>query len=314
MALDVQAARLLAKIAELGQPSFEEAGYGRARAGMEQAPLAGLPVEVGSVEDRSIPGPHGSGELPVRIYRPAATIGVPPPLLVFFHGGGWVLGSLATHDDVCRALTAEVGCVTVSVGYRLAPEHPFPAGPEDCYAATAWAVAHAEELGVDGGRVAVAGDSAGGNLAAAVALMCRDRGGPRLAHQVLLYPVTDFDLDTPSMHANAEGYFLGRETMQWFYDLYTPDPAARQDGYAAPNRAPDVSGLAEATVVLAGYDPLHDEGLAYATRLQGAGVRTQVLEFPGQFHGFFQMTRFLDAAKHAQAMVSASLRVALAER
>ncbi len=310
MALDAQAATLLEKVAQLDQPAFEDAGPERARAGMERAPSGGIFVEVASVEDRTIAGP--GGDLLVRVYRPDVPAGA--PVLVFFHGGGWVVGSVGTHDDTCRALTDAVGCVTVSVDYRLAPEHPYPAAPEDCYAGLVWAVEHAAELGADGTRVAVAGDSAGGNLAAAVALMSRDRGGPTLRHQLLIYPVTDFDDATASMEANAEGYFLTRRTMRWFYDCYAPEAAQRDEAYAAPLRAADVSGLASAAVVLAGYDPLFSEGAAYARRLQDAGVRTQVLEFPGQFHGFFGLTRFLDGGRHAQAMSAAALRLALEAR
>ncbi len=311
MTVDPQAQAVLDRMAALNLPSFREVGHLRARAGFDRQPPAGLPVEVGSTEDRTIPGPDGD-ELPIRIYRPtrARSEGV----LLFFHGGGWVVGSVNSHDLVARALTEKAGCVTISVDYRLAPEHPFPAGPEDCYAATVWAVDRATELGIDPTKVAVAGDSAGGNLAAAVALMCRDRGGPALVHQALIYPVTDFDDSTGSMVANAEGYGLTRDTMAWFHDAYAPTAADRANPYAAPNRATDLSGLAPATVIVAGYDPLHDEGVAYAQKLQDAGVSTELMRYPGQFHGFFSMSKFIGEASRAQEQVASALRGAFNPR
>ena len=235
---------------------------------------------------------------------------------MYFHGGGWVVGSIETHDRICRALTMLAGVVTVSVDYRLAPEYPFPAASDDCCAATQWAIDNAAELGIDPARVAIGGDSAGGNLAAAVALMCRDAavngeacGQPAL--QVLIYPVTDFDRDTHSMIANAEGYLLTRDTMAWFDDHYCP-PSERTNPYAAPLAVDDPSGAAPAFVIVAGHDPLRDEGVEYAQKLADAKVPTTLIEYPGQFHGFFGMTRFLDQAHEAQELTARAMRRALA--
>ncbi|MBM3683397.1 MAG: alpha/beta hydrolase [Actinobacteria bacterium] len=308
MTLDPQAARVLERMRELNLPTFREVGHERARAGFDRQPDAGRPIEAARTEDRSITGPDGDA-LPIRIYWPTSG-GEDLGVLVFFHGGGWVVGSITSHDRVCKALTEKTGCITVSVDYRLAPEHPFPAGPEDCYAATVWAAANAASLGGRADRIAVGGDSAGGNLAAAVALMCRDRGGPTLAHQALVYPVTDFDPTTASMVANAEGYGLTQDVMVWFHDLYAPEAAHRADPYAAPNRATDLTGVAAATVIVAGYDPLHDEGVAYAEKLSAAGVPTDLRRYPGQFHGFFSMSRLIDQADEAQDVVAGALRAA----
>lgn len=307
MTVDAQVRAVLDQWASAGTPPFEVVGHERARAGYERAPSAEIVHDVARREDRCVEGPDGN-EIPVRLYWPAGP--GPHPILLFFHGGGWVVGSLDTHDLTCRALTQKARCLTVSVGYRLAPEHPFPAAAEDCWSATAWAAFHAEALGGDRKRLAVAGDSAGGNLAAVVALLCRDRGGPALAHQVLIYPVTDLDADTPSMIENSTGYGLTRDTMVWLYDCYVPNPAERTHPYAAPLRAANLAGLAPATVLVAGHDPLRDEGIAYATRLTEAGVPTRLLRYDGQIHGFFRMTKLLDQAKAAQDEVAAALSAA----
>ena len=207
-----------------------------------------------------IPGPDGP--LGVRIYAPDAA--APLPVLVYFHGGGWVLGNLDTSDAQCRSLTNAIGCVTVSVDYRLAPEARFPAAVEDCYAATRWVADNASELGCDSKRVAVGGTSAGANLAAVVPLMARDRGHPSLAYQVLVYPITDGSMDTSSYRENAEGYFLTAGAMAWFWKHYINDDRDRSHPYAAPLNAADLSGLPPALVITAEYDPLRDEGEAYA--------------------------------------------------
>jgi acetyl esterase len=303
MTLSPDAARLLEKINGLQLPAFEDLGPEGARRNFDAAPPASDLVEVAHVEDRAVPGP--GGEVAVRVYTPE---GVGPfPVLVYLHGGGWVLGSLDSHDRECRILTAGARCVTVAVDYRLAPEHPFPAAPEDAYAALCWVAANAAEIGGDPAKLAVGGDSAGGNLAAAVALMARDRSGPTLALQALIYPVTDFDADTPSMRQNAEGYVLTRSTMRWFHDAFCA-AADRTDPYAAPLRAPTTAGVAPAHVIVAGYDPLRDEGVAYARALIEGGVRTTLTCYPGAFHGFFSMNRFLADARTAQAEVIAALR------
>ncbi len=320
MTLEAEASAVIDQLNALDRPSFEDVGHERARQGYEEMPPAGELVNVASIEDRTVEGPHGNS-IAMRIYRPgggAATAAANGTLgcLVYFHGGGWVIGSIETHDRTCRALTKLAGVVTVSVDYRLAPEHPFPAAVDDCCDATQWTIDNAADLGIDPERVAIGGDSAGGNLAAVVALRCRDRaanGEPcgRPALQVLIYPVTDFDRDTHSMIANAEGLLLTRSTMKWFDDHYCP-PSQRSNPYAAPLAADDLSGVAPALVIVAGHDPLRDEGVKYAQKLADAKVPTTLIEYPGQFHGFFGMTRFLNQAHEAQDLTASVLRRTLA--
>src|SRR5262245_13361078 len=223
---------------------------------------------VGKVEDRQVPG--AMGPIPVRFYTPSGT--GPFPILVFFHGGGWVIGNRETHDATCRALTNAAGCIVASVDYRLAPEHKFPAAVEDSYAATRWIADHATSIGADPTRIAVGGDSAGGNLAATVSLAARERGGPPLVFQLLVYPVTDHAYDTPSYKDNADGYFLTRDAMVWFWNHYLDREADGRNPLASPLRARDLQNLPQAFVMTAEYDPLRDEGEAYAKRLREAGV------------------------------------------
>jgi|TARA_B110000263_G_scaffold161579_1_gene140464 acetyl esterase len=266
--------------------------------------------DVASVEDLEVPGPDGP--LPVRVYRPDGAA-VPAPVVVFFHGGGWVLGSIATHDATCRGLANRTGAVYVSVDYRLAPEHPYPAAPEDCYAATCWVVDHAADLGVDPGRLAVAGDSAGGNLAAVVCQMARDRSGPAIAFQLLVYPVTDLDLDRwPSMEENADGPLLTREGMDWFARHYVGTLPFTGDPYAAPIRAADLSGLPPAYVATAGHDPLRDEGAGYAEALAAAGVTVGYDNFATMIHGFVGFADVVPAAGEARDRIAAALAAGLA--
>jgi acetyl esterase len=270
------------------------------------------PREVAKVEDRSIPGP--AGDIPVRIYWPLGPTGA-LPLVVYFHGGGFVICDLDSHDGACRALANETGTVVVSVDYRLAPEHRFPAAPEDSYAATEWAADHAGELGADPGRLAVAGDSAGGNLAAVVALMARDRNGPRLRHQLLVYPVTDVSPGRdrhPSQTDNATGYFLTTSGMDWFRDNYLPDGEDGSHPYASPLVAGDVANLPPAFVVTAEYDPLRDEGEAYGAKLSAAGVPVETVRADGLFHGFFNMGEQIPAVKPINEQAYAAVRQALA--
>jgi acetyl esterase len=252
--------------------------------------------EVASVANRDMPGP--GGPLALRIYTPLGQ--GPFPLMVFFHGSGFVVCSLDTHDGMCRNLCAGSGCVVVSVDYRLAPEAKFPAATDDCLAATCWAVANAASLGADGGRVIVAGDSAGGNLAAVTALRVRDESGPALLGQLLIYPVTDhYDPGTPSMTENAEGYGLTRAGMIWFWDHYLADTRDAANPYASPLRATDLSGLPPALVVTAEYDPLRDEGELYAHRLRQAGVATELKRWDGVNHGFFFVPGVVDKSSAA---------------
>ena len=263
---------------------------------------------VGAVEDRTIPGP--AGEIPIRIFRPAGDAA--PPGLVYFHGGGWVAGSIETHDGTCRKLCNAAGCTVVSVGYRLAPEAKFPAAAEDAYAALNWVAAHGSQIGVDPERLAVGGDSAGGNLATVTTLMARERGGPALRHQLLIYPVTDRDFETGSYRENAEGYVLSRALMIWFWEHYFANESDARNAYAAPLQALDLSGLPPALVITAELDPLRDEGEAYAERLRAAGVPTVCTRYDGMFHGFFSMSDAIDRSKQALGQAAESLRKAFA--
>lgn len=310
MPLDPKCRILLDAIAPPGSPGLEDMTVAEARQLMRhRAELAGPGEAVAHVEDRVVPGPGGVG-IPVRIYRPAD--GGRLPVLVYFHGGGWVIGSLDTHDGSCRMLANRSGCAIVSVDYRLAPEHRFPAAADDCLAATRWVAANAAAIGCDPARIAVGGDSAGGNLAAVVALRTRDEGGPALVHQLLVYPVTDANLDTASYRENAEGYFLTREGMRWFWQHYAPAAEARAHPHASPLRASDLRGLPPATVITAEYDPLRDEGEAYAARLREAGVATRLTRYDGVIHGFFGMHGLVDQAGLAVEEAAAALRAAFA--
>jgi acetyl esterase len=260
---------------------------------------------VHKVEDRKIEGP--SGEIPVRIYTPS---GKPNGVLVYFHGGGWVVGDLASHDYVCRALTNAAGCVVVAVGYRLAPEHKFPAGPSDCYAATKWAAENAASLGSDAEHIAVGGDSAGGNLAAVVALMARDRGGPKIRHQMMIYPAIDAAMDTASQKQFTEdGFVLSKLDMQWFWGHYLKDPKDGADPYASPSRAKDLRNLPPAHIITAENDPLRDEGEAFAEQLKSAG--NKVKRYAGVVHGFVSLQAAIDQGKVATRELAEELKSSL---
>jgi len=263
---------------------------------------------VAHVEDRTIPGP--AGEIPVRVYRPSDDPAL--PVLVWFHGGGWTIGSLETHDNTCRSLANAVGCIMVSVDYRLAPEHKFPAAVDDAFAATQWVAEHAAGLGGDPKRIAVGGDSAGGNLAAVVSLLARDAGGPELAFELLVYPVTDHEFESASMQENATGYFLELESMRWFYNQYLHDERDGADWRFSPARATDLSGLPPAFVITAEFDPLRDQGEAYARRLEEAGCAVEARRYDGVFHGFFGMRELIDPAQEAFDDVTKALREAFA--
>jgi acetyl esterase len=270
------------------------------------AAFRGTPVEVAKVEDRKIAG--NAGEIPVRIYVPAGA--GPFGALIYFHGGGWVVGNIETHDATCRQLTAGGGCVTISVDYRLAPEHKFPVGPEDCYAATKWAADNVRSLNVNPNRLAVGGDSAGGNLAAAVALMARDRGGPKLVFQLLIYPATGCADDTPSQREFAQlspDYLLSRADMEWFWGYYL-GPNDRINPIACPALAKNFSNLPQAFVITAEVDPLRDEGEAYAEALRKAGVNVKLKRYNGVCHGFFSMASMIDKGRQAVADASEELR------
>ncbi|MBM4418451.1 MAG: alpha/beta hydrolase [Chloroflexi bacterium] len=310
MSLDPQARAVLEAAAALGQPPLEETTPEEARRNfiLRRQSAAAAPRPVREVSDGTVPGP--AGDIPIRVYRPAEGV---LPALVYFHGGGWVIGNLDTHDGTCRDLAAASGCAVISVDYRLAPEHPFPAPLDDCFAATAWVGANANGLKIDPRRIAVGGDSAGGHLAAGVAQMARDQSGPSLAYQLLIYPVTDRDFTTASYVANAEGFGLTRTGMQWFWNHFVPQHRSHEP-YASPLRAPDLRGLPRTHVITAEYDVLRDDGRQYAERLRAAGVRTQYDDHPGLVHGFFGMAGQIDRAativREAGQLLGEALRTA----
>jgi len=306
MPLDPQAQQVMEQLATLGFPPNHMVSPEQARINAQARPRAAGP-EVAKVEQRNISGPVP--DIPVRIYTPAGA--GPFPILAWFHGGGWVIGDLDSADSTARHLAVGAGCVVVSVDYRLAPETKFPGAADDCYAATQWVVQHASQLNGDPGRLAVGGDSAGGNLAAAVALMARDRRGPSIAFQLLVYPVTHCNYTTNSYQAYAEGHMLTRDGMRWYWDHYLKDAADASDPYAAPFVAQNLSGLPPALVITAECDPLCDEGAAYAQRLKEAGVPTTYSCYDGMIHGFFGMPAVLDKGKQAVAEASAALKKAL---
>jgi acetyl esterase len=293
------------RVPHLSTLSIEEA---RAADRASSAGGTGEPEPVADIKELEIPGP--AGPLPVRVYRPDRD--GPLPVLVYYYGGGWSLGTLDTCDGVCRMLTNAAGCVTVAAGYRLAPEHKFPAAVEDCHAGAQWAAAHAAELGADPARLAVGGDSSGGNLAAAVALLARERGRPAIMHQLLVYPNTDYRAGTPSMREIADEHFFNPASVRWYWGMYLATPEDGANPLASPLRAADLSGLPPATMITAGYDPLRDEAELYAGKLQAAGVPAEVIRYDGMMHGFFTMVGVLDTARVAVLAAAGRLRSAFA--
>jgi acetyl esterase len=309
MPLDPQAQRVVDTIAALNLKPIKDSTPTEAREAMRTR-TAGLgPVEdVPAVADHRVP--VEGGEITVRLYAPAG-VG-PHPVLVFYHGGGWVIGDLYTHDGLCRSIVNAAGCAVASVDYRLAPEFKFPVAVEDSYTALKWVAANGPRLGLDSARLAVGGDSAGGNLAAVMALLARDRRGPRILLQVLVYPVTNHDFGAKSYVENATGYLLTTEDMRWFWRHYLSREEQGQEVTASPLRAKSLADLPPALVMTAGCDPLRDEGDAYAARLRDSGVPVTVTQYPGMFHGFMRMTRILDQARAGLDEVATALRKALA--
>ncbi|HEY3219022.1 MAG TPA: alpha/beta hydrolase [Candidatus Limnocylindria bacterium] len=308
MPIDPQIARLLADARAKDPRGIEQLTVAQARERGGSAPVeAMVPFEdVPVVRDLTI---DGTAPLSARIYRPSAGI---LPLLVYFHGGGWVVGSVALSDNFCRRVANASGWAVLSVEYRLAPEHPYPAAADDAYAATRWAAENTRELGTDPARLAVGGSSAGGNLAAVVSLVARERGGPQIALQWLHVPVIDHDFTRSSYVAYATGAGLTRAAMQWFWGQYTPDVARRREPYASPIRAKDLRGLPSAIVVTAECDPLHDEAAAYARRLRDDGVAVTHLDYMGMTHGFMSWASELPDGARAFSDVGAKLRKELA--
>ena len=267
--------------------------------------------EMALVRDLTAPGPHG--DIALRLYRPLGSKAEAVlPVLVYYHGGGWVIGDLDTHDVLCRELANGAGCCVIAVDYRMGPEHRFPAAVDDCLAATYWVHRQAKSLNIDAARLAVGGDSAGGNLAAAIAIAARDAGDLPIAYQLLIYPATDQVPDYPSRASNGQGYLLTADTMKYFHDHYIVNPKDDHDWRASPLRAKDLSRLPPSLLITAGFDPLLDEGAAYARLLTDAGNRCTYVCFARQIHGFITMGRVLDEANSAVALCSAELRRALA--
>jgi acetyl esterase len=299
VSLDPQIAGLIGAL-DAGFPPVHTMTGAQARATIRSRFVpAADPEPVGAVSDTSIPGP--GGDIAVRIYRPV-TDAAALPVVVYAHGGGFVFCDLDSHDGLCRNLANRIGAVLVSVDYRLAPEHPCPAAAEDLYAAARWTADNADALGIDAGRIVVGGDSAGGNLAAVTALMARDRGGPAVAGQLLVYPVIAADFGTESYRLFGQGYYNPKPALQWYWDQYVPAAADRTHPYASPLGA-DLHGLPPVVVVIAGHDPLRDEGVAYADALETAGVPVTRLRYEGGVHGFITMP-MLDLAQRARADVS----------
>jgi acetyl esterase len=310
MPVHPQVKPLIDAMAAVGGPALHEMEPAAARQMFEAMRVAppDLP-ELASVTDRVLPSPEGH-DIPIRVYIPNGA--ERPGVCMYFHGGGWVIGSIESHDAPCREIAARSGCAVVSVEYRLAPETPFPGPLDDCMAATEWIAEHGRAIGVDGTKLVVAGDSAGGNLAAAVTLLARERGGPDIGAQILVYPATDHGYGTQSSIDNAEGYFLTMDAMNWFTGHYLAgDLSLVTNPLASPLRADDHSDLPPALVITAEFDPLRDEGEAYADLLQQAGVPTEVHRYDGQIHGFLGMYGVLDDGHRALDEVADAVRKAI---
>lgn len=306
MSLDPEAKMVLQFLSQ--GPSLETLPVDEARSAFERISTTATPEPVEHIEDRTIPGP--GGEMPIRIYNPHHE--GTHPALIFFHGGGWVVGSIETHDGLCRSLANLSQCIIVSVDYRLAPEHRFPKAVEDAYAAVQWVAENGSSIHVDTSRLAVGGDSAGGNLAAVVTLMAREKGTPSLACQVLFYPSTGAGLQFDSLRENGEGYFLTSDMIAWFGAQYFGEAEHLNHPYAAPLKAEDLSGLPPALIITAEFDPLRDEGNAYADRLKEADVDVVNPCYGGMIHGFVSMDAFISKGKEAIRQAAETLRKYLA--
>jgi acetyl esterase len=315
MALDPESQRLIDLMVAANRPAWNTLSPTEARdlyLSLRPAAQGPRPKEV-KVVDRSIPGP--AGDIAVRLYRP---VGAPADRLlaglVYAHGGGWVFGNLDSHDVLCAQLALEAGIAVFAIDYRLAPETRFPGAFDDVVAGLQWVAANGASIGIDPGKLAIGGDSAGGNLAAAVALWARDYGGPRLRLQLLAYPVTDAVGRAESYRRYEDGYGLNAATMEWFLDHYTPDKPTRGDWRVSPLRAASLAGLPPALVITAGYDPLRDEGRAYAFRLQQEGTLADLVEFGGMLHGFLSSPMLLHGARRGTSLAAAALHEALVQR
>jgi acetyl esterase len=307
--LDPDASAVFQAMKEANRPPYDTLPPAEARemSRLTRAAVQPDPPEIASVENLLIPSPDGA--IPVRIYKPLSLPKTATaPALVFYHGGGWVIGDLESHDVLCRQIAAAAGMIVAAVDYRLAPEHKFPAAVDDSLAATTWVAANAEKLGIDANRLFVGGDSAGGNLAAVVAMHARDHHGPRIRGQVLIYPVTDLAMTHASHRDPDTGVLLTHVLMRWFRDHYLADPAEIDDWRASPLRMANPKDLPPAFVLTVGADPLHDEGDEFANRLRHAGVAVTHLDYPGQFHAFITMGRILPKANEAIGEIAAWLK------
>lgn len=307
--LDPAAAAVIEAFRAANRPKYETMSAPEAREASKlgRAVVQPDPPDVASVEDTHAPSPHG--QIPLRVYKPATLPkGGPAPALIFYHGGGWVIGDIDGYDVVCRQIANESGFVVLSVEYRLAPEHKFPAAAVDAITATEWIVANAARFGIDKDRIFVGGDSAGGNLTAVVTLHARDNGGPKFAGQVLIYPATDMAMTHPSHASPDTDVLLTSSLMRWFIDHYLTGEADIDDWRASPSRAKHLEGLPRAYVITAGADPLHDEGVEYKDRLQAAGVEVTYNNYPGQFHGFWTMGKLIPEANKLTSEVAQWLK------
>ena len=313
MQLDPLAQAFLDQLAAVPRPKLWDLPPAAARQGFAamMALVGPKDVPIGKIENKSIPGPDA--DIRLRVYTPVAAGGEALPAVVFFHGGGFVLGDLDSHDGLCRILAAQSGARVIAVDYRLAPEHKFPAAAEDAFAAVCWVEKNAVDLGIDANRIAVAGDSAGGNLAAVVCQGAKSEAGPKIAAQLLMFPMAQFGGMFASLRQFATGNFLDKSEIDWFYGTYLPPGTDPNDPRLSPLLAEDLSALPPAYVMLAGCDPLHDEGLAYAEKLREAGVEATVADYPGMLHGFVSLQAVLpqahvalsDAAKSVRRMLDA---------
>jgi acetyl esterase/lipase len=311
MPLDPQAEKFIKQMRDSGAQPVESMTPAEARlAALADKELGGAPEEVARVEHRFIPGP--TADLPVWIYRPGGEATGPLPGLIYFHGSGWVVANIEVADTFTRSLANRTGSVVVAVNYQKAPEHKFPIPLDDCYTATRWVFGNATELGLDATRIGVIGDSAGGNLAAAVTLKARDEQGPKLAYQVLVYPAVQYGWDTPSALANAEGFLLQRATMEYFWNHYVRNPRDGLNPYCSPLAARDHSGLPPAFIACAEYDPLCDDGRNYAEKLKAAGVRVKFRLYEGMIHGFLWMSGVFDQSRALVDEIGREVRSALA--
>lgn len=307
MTLDPQAKLILDQIEKAGVPPLHTMSPQAARTAYGAMRSTNKVEEVGVIKNQVIPGPHG--DIPIRIYKPLHAQAEKLPILVFYHGGGWVIGDLDTHDAACRTLTNGAECIVVSVDYRLAPEHKFPVAVEDAFAALEWVAEHADEFGGNREKIAVGGDSAGGNLATVTTIIAKEQQAPHIAFQLLIYPSTGVG-PTKSYEENGEGYFLTKDLMAWFRKQYLNTPDDVNHPYLSPYLYEDVSGLPPALIMTAEYDPLRDDGKAYADKLKAAGVDVEYVDYPGMIHGFITMANMIDKGQEALEDAAKALKKA----